>query len=68
MDSDQQERFAEAVERKKAESDAASKAPHAETPHEGPVDGAQTTPGDATHDGVRPAGQKGGAHAKRWNS
>jgi hypothetical protein len=68
MDSDQQERFAEAVERKKQEADAASKAPHEEHADDGPVSGAQTTTGDSTHDGVMPAGQKGGAHSKRWNS
>ncbi len=69
MDDEQQQRFADAVERKKAEADAASRAPHEEHAHGSEMpEKAQRTPGDSNREGVRPAGQKGGGSSKHWST
>ena len=67
MDDGQQQQFKGAVERKAAAADEASRAPHEEHAHAGAVHGPQKTASDASHEGPRPAGQKGGGSAKRWN-
>lgn len=66
-ESDQQRRFAETVEQKKAEAKEASEAPHEEHGADGKVAGEQRSATDADHDGVRPAGRKGGGSANRWD-
>jgi hypothetical protein len=66
MDSDQQKQFAAAVERKKAEAEAASRAPHEEHAGGSKVSEGQKTATDASHEGPRPAGQKGGGTANNW--
>lgn len=67
MERPQQERFADAVEEKKAAADEAARAPHEEHAHGSSVDGPQKAASDASHEGPRPAGQKGGGSAKRWD-
>ncbi|MGE4426147.1 MAG: hypothetical protein AB7G37_06835 [Solirubrobacteraceae bacterium] len=75
MDRDQQQRFAEAVERKKREAKEASEAPHDENPHGSKVEGGTQSsvtdtgrPHDTGDSGAKPAGQKGGGASKRWST